>query len=70
MKTSLYMRHTSDEKRSEWCTRVMHLILVRKMSERAARTVVDASMFGIGCTEGTVRKLIEEKQREEKSRPS
>jgi hypothetical protein len=31
----------------------------RGMTLRAAETVVDAAMFGIGCLEGTVRARIE-----------
>lgn len=63
MASDIYRPHTSDEKRSEWARRVGQLIVVRGMSGRAARIVVDAAMFGIGCLEGTVRKQIEEESR-------
>ena len=50
-------------KSDEWVARVAHLVYDRMMTYRAATTVVDAAMYGIGCTEGTVRKQIEEEQR-------
>ena len=37
----------------------------RSMSHRAAKIVVEAAMFGIGCLEGEMRKKIEQ----EKTRP-
>ena len=43
--------------------RIQRLVLrPRSMTLRAAHIVVDAAMYGIGCTEGTVRKQIEEEQ--------
>lgn len=38
----------------EWFSRVAHQ-LSKGLSPRAAEIVVDAAMFGIGCTEGRVR---------------
>lgn len=43
----------------EYRMRVDSLILDRGMTPRAAKIVVDAAMYGIGCTEGTVRADIE-----------
>jgi hypothetical protein len=40
-------------------TRIDRLMTVRGMTLRAARTVVDAAMFGVGCVEGEVRERIE-----------
>ncbi len=52
-----------DEKSQERFDRIRHLVEDHGMAFRAARTVVDAAMYGIGCTEGTVREKIErEKQ--------
>lgn len=53
----------------EYIARVSRLIFERMMTARAAHIVVDAAMYGIGCSEGTVRKRIEA-QRETNSRPS
>jgi hypothetical protein len=50
--------------KAEWASRIGRLIVERGMTYRAARIVVDAAMYNIGCTEGTVRKRIEEEQRE------
>jgi hypothetical protein len=51
-----------DAKSRERFERIWHLV-EDGMAFRAARTVVDAAMYGIGCTEGTVREKIErEKQ--------
>jgi hypothetical protein len=47
---------------AERAERITRLIEDRQMTVRAAVTVVDAAMFGIGCTEGTVRKQIEAKK--------
>lgn len=44
---------------TERCTRVTNLVELRQMSRRAAEIVVDAAMFGIGCTEGIVRDRIQ-----------
>jgi len=44
---------------AEYEYRVMRLMLDRDMSHRAAKIVVDAAMYGIGCTEGRVRERIE-----------
>jgi hypothetical protein len=49
----------------EWVTRTQRLIIGRGMTTEAAVVVVDASMFGHGCTEGTVRAKIQ-KELEEK----
>lgn len=50
------------EKRWERNHRVLRLVQgPREMSPRAAATVVDAAMFGIGCTEGTVREEIQKR---------
>jgi hypothetical protein len=43
----------------ERARRIMRLIVNRGMSLRAASVVVDAAMYEIGCTEGTVRAKIE-----------
>ena len=45
--------------RPEYRKRVANLIAFRGMSDRAARIVVDAAMYGIGCIEGEVRARIE-----------
>ena len=50
--------------RPEYRERVANLIAFRGMSDRAARIVVDAAIFGIGCTEGKVRDEIERKKKE------
>lgn len=42
----------------EWVRRYQAL-LFKGMSVRGAETVVDAAMFGVGCTEGEVRAKIE-----------
>lgn len=39
--------------------RITRLIEERLMTPEAAATVVDAAMFGIGCTEGKVRAAIQ-----------
>ena len=44
--------------RGEYVARLTALI-VRGLSRRAAETVVDAAMFGLGCTEGTMREAIQ-----------
>lgn len=44
--------------RGEYVARLRRL-LDRGLSLRAAETVVDAAMFGIGCTEGVVREAIQ-----------
>ena len=41
--------------KAEWASRIGRLIVERQMTYRAARTVVDAAMYGVGCTECTVR---------------
>ena len=44
----------------EYSQRIMRLVdAPRLMSIRAATTVVEAAMFGIGCIEGEVRARIE-----------
>jgi hypothetical protein len=42
--------------------RILHLMFLRGMTQRAATIVVDAAMFGIGCTEGDVRTRIEKEK--------
>ena len=37
--------------------RVVLLVRDRGMTMRAAETIVDAAMFGIGCLEGEMREL-------------
>lgn len=50
----------SPEKMNERATRITRLIeKPRMMTPRAAATVVDAAMFGIGCVEGEVRQEIQ-----------
>jgi hypothetical protein len=44
---------------TEYETRIIVLMANRRMTVRAARIVVDAAMYGIGCTEGRVRAEIE-----------
>ena len=44
-------------------SRIWKLMFYRGMAFEAARTVVDAAMFGIGCIEGQVRARIEEEKR-------
>ena len=45
---------------NEYENRVFHLVFgQRHMTVRAARIVVDAAMFGLGCIEGDVRAQIE-----------
>ena len=44
--------------RGEYVARLTALI-ERGMTRRAAETVVDAAMFGLGCTEGTMRVKIQ-----------
>ena len=55
---------TMTEHTNEWVARVCRLVYDREMTYRAAVTVVDAAMFGKGCLEGTIRKQIEEAQRD------
>ena len=43
----------------ERAERIIRLQTGRGMSPRAATIVVDAAMYGIGCTEGEVREKIE-----------
>jgi hypothetical protein len=43
----------------ERATRIVRLMATRSMTQRAARIVVDAAMFGIGCTEGKIREQVE-----------
>ena len=50
--------------RPEYRKRVANLIAFRGMSDRAARIVVDAAMYGKGCVEGKVREDIERKKKE------
>ena len=50
--------------RPEYRERVANLIAFRGMSDRAARIVVDAAMYGIGCIEGEVRARIETQKKE------
>jgi len=47
----------------ERADRITRLIEERLMTPEAAATVVDAAMFGIGCTEGTVRARIEQEKK-------
>jgi hypothetical protein len=54
-------------KRIEWLNRILWLCNRRSMTWRASRTVVDAAMYGIGCTEGEVREKIESERLREKS---
>lgn len=44
---------------AERAERITRLIEEKLMTPKAAATVVDAAMFGIGCTEGLVRERIE-----------
>jgi hypothetical protein len=44
--------------RGEYVSRLTAL-LDRGLSRRAAETVIDAAMFGLGCTEGVVREAIQ-----------
>lgn len=46
----------------ERARRIMRLIVNRDMSLRAASIVVDAAMYGVGCTEGEVRTRIEQEK--------
>ncbi len=49
---------------SERDVRIIRLISPpRCMTPEAAAIVVDSAMFGIGCTEGTVRAKIESEKR-------
>jgi hypothetical protein len=48
----------------EWLARFQRL-LYRGLTVRAAETVIDAAMFGHGCTEGTVRQEIEDMKHKE-----
>ena len=58
----------SPEKMNERAERITRLIeKPRMMNPRAAATVVDAAMFGIGCVEGDVRKQIQERLDGEKN---
>jgi hypothetical protein len=53
------MSFESLEQREEYWRRVARLVLrPRSMTLRAARIVIDAAMFGIGCVEGEVRAKI------------
>jgi hypothetical protein len=52
------------EKRAEWWHRLEHLRVRKGMTPRAARIVLDAAMYGIGCTEGKIREEIERKKQE------
>ncbi len=47
------------KRRKEYWERVLRLMFIRRMTARAARTVIDAAMYGIGCVEGEVRSRIE-----------
>ena len=50
----------SMRERDEYWERVQRLVLrPRSMTLRAAKTVVDAAMYGKGCLEGEVRARIE-----------
>jgi hypothetical protein len=42
--------------------RILDLMRSRGMTQRAATIVVDAAMFGIGCTEGDVRAQVEKEK--------
>lgn len=46
-------------RRMEYWERVLRLMFNRRMTARAARTVIDAAMYGKGCLEGDVRARIE-----------
>jgi hypothetical protein len=48
-----------DVERDRYAARVARLIFERQMTARAARTVIDAAMYGKGCVEGTVRAKIQ-----------
>lgn len=50
------LRDTSS--RGEYVARLTAL-LNRGLTRRAAETVVDAAMFGLGCTEGAAREAIQ-----------
>jgi hypothetical protein len=50
--------NTIDWERLEYAYRVQRLT-DRGLTPRAARVVVDAAMYGIGCTEGRIREEIE-----------
>ncbi len=54
-----FRQAVADEDERE--TRIWRLIYLRGMSPRAAATVVDAAMFGIGCIEGNVRREVQKK---------
>lgn len=48
------------EERIEYDTRILKLMMwPRLLTEHAATIIVEGAMFGIGCTEGTVRAQIE-----------
>ncbi len=49
---------TSAQYNPEWDARMAKL-LARGLTPRAANVVLAAAMFGIGCTEGTVRAQVE-----------
>jgi hypothetical protein len=56
------MRELTDREMYLRSLRIMRLVEApRMMSIRAAVTVVDAAMFGIGCVEGTVRAEIQKR---------
>jgi hypothetical protein len=61
----------TDREMYERSIRILRLVEApRLMTVRAAVTVVDAAMFGIGCTEGMMRKKIQrEKDVADSERP-
>ena len=50
--------------RPEYEARILRLVFQRHMTKRASTIVVDAAMYGIGCTEGKVRARIEAQKKE------
>jgi hypothetical protein len=52
------IRPKDTSSRGEYVARLTAL-LNRGLTRRAAETVVDAAMFGLGCTEGTRREEIQ-----------
>ena len=49
----------------ERAERIIRLQTGRGMTPRAARIVVDAAMYGIGCTEGKMREKIEREKHDQ-----
>jgi hypothetical protein len=51
-------RQKDTSSRGEYVARLTAL-LNRGLTRRAAETVIDAAMFGLGCTEGAMREAIQ-----------